>query len=242
MVQLPTPGRRDLFEVVRSEISLWVLWSWWKWVPLSPHHLLDGFIKYACAACDPKTLCFILLFSSIWVSIARFHTWKRGLALENNLQQMRRNEKCQSHKSSNVHHIGCSSPISGGQTHHPISIPSGNPAVASILRGSRGTPSGTILGGSGWLSWTSLLLGRGSRGSREFERWRMGTSHTQARRYHKKWRRRQFLTIFDGVKVHFKSNESLGKNDETLWGGRFLNLNPNPLQNPQTTTAELTHD
>ena len=68
-----------------------------------------------------------------------------------------------------------------------------------------------------------------------------GTSHTQARRY-QKWRRRQFLTIFDGVKVHFKSNESLGKNDETLWGGRFLNLNPNPLQNPQTTTAELTHD
>ena len=199
--------------------------------------------------------CFILLFSSIWVSIARFHTWKRGLALENNLQQMRRNEKCQGHKSSNVHPTGCSScPISGGQTHHPISIPSGNPAVASIPRGSRGTPSGTILaGGSGWLSWTSLLLGRGSRGSRKFERWRMamdgltagllpwGTSHTQARRY-QKWRRRQFLTIFDGVKVHFKSNESLGKNDETLWGGRFLNLNPNPLQNPQTTTAELTHD
>ena len=38
------------------------------------------------------------------------------------------------------------SPISG-RTHHPISIPSGNPAVASIPRGSRGTPSGTIQDG-----------------------------------------------------------------------------------------------
>ena len=80
-----------------------VLWSWWKCMSSIESSRADGFIKCACAAYDPQTLCFILLFSSIRVSIARYHAWKRGLAWGNNLQQMRPNEKCQGHKSSNAH-------------------------------------------------------------------------------------------------------------------------------------------